>query len=517
MRRGLYVRFAREMDPGANARVHALAERLLNDSIPGVIGIIPGIVTLYIEYESARLSSRELRSRLECTAGTLTARDRKDYEVKELPVNYGGEDLDEVARRVGLTAGEVIRRHRAPLYTVYLVGFSPGQPYLGEVDPSLRIPRRPNPRPRVPPSSLVIANSLTTIGPFAQPTGWTILGQALEWLYDPNRAQPALFGPGDRVRFVPSPGEMPPEPEPLALLPAEPHHPLLRVEEPGLLDIVVDDVDVPFSENLGVARSGPLDRHSARLANALVGNPATSPLLEMSHVGPGLAAVADGVVAFAGSGLVPLLDGNEVETFRSFALRRGDRLSFRPSSQGVRGYLAIAGGIESGTFQGSASVRSRARVGRPLGRGDILGRAHPTHARPGFTFKPHRLFPSADSAAPMLRIVPGPQATVESLAELTTDIFEVASADRVGVRLAGPTVSGGEVVSEAVPIGSIQVPPAGTPIVLLNDRGTTGGYHKPAILHPVDLPLAGQLRPGIRVRFELVRPKEPLFEWIDLF
>jgi KipI family sensor histidine kinase inhibitor len=512
MRAGLYLRFASQILPDANARVHALSERLLKRPIEGITGITPGIVTLYVEFDPKRLPARRLRAHLEGELGELTPVKSESARVVEIPVRYGGEDLAEVARQTGFTTEEVIARHTAPSYTVYLVGFSPGQPYIGDVDPRLRIPRRPSPRSRVPASSLVIANSLTTIGPFAQPTGWSVLGQALVWLYDPNRSEVALLKPGDRVRFTSARGTMPPEPKHLELLPAEPRHPFLKVHESGLLDLVVDS-NRSFTEHFGLSRSGPVDSRSARLANALVGNPPHAPLLEMSLTGPVLEALSAGVVVFAGWGMVPLRNDVEVEKFKSFYVRKGDILTFRPSTAGVRGYLAVPGGIDSGTFLGSASVRLRGRIGRALVAGDVLGVGSQRGARPGFGFEPRR----APSDAVSLRIVPGPQASDESLAQLTAGCFTVTSADRVGVRFDGPAVTGGEVISEAVPVGAIQVPPGGAPILLLNDRGTTGGYAKPGILYPADLPLAGQLRPGTRVRFRLMRLRDPLYREIRLF
>ncbi|MEX2536068.1 MAG: 5-oxoprolinase subunit PxpB [Trueperaceae bacterium] len=512
MRSGLYLRFASEIRPDANARVHALAQHLRDNPIGGVTGVIPGIISLYVEFDPRRVSAQKLPALLQCQADEIKPAEGEAARRTEIPVRYDGEDLAEVARQTGLTSEEVISRHAAPTYTVYLVGFSPGQPYLGDVDPRLRVPRRPSPLPLVPPSSLVIANTLTTIGPFAQPTGWNVLGQALEWLYDPHRSEPALLKAGDRVRFVPSRDSMPPEPGHLELLPGQPRFPLLKVVEHGLLDLVVD-LGRPLGEHFGLSKGGAIDPRCASLANKIVGSPPGAPLLEMSVTGPVLEALAAGVMVFAGWGMVPLLNGVEVEAFKSFGVRKGDVLSFRPAASGIRGYLAVPGGIESETFLDSATVSHRGRVGRPLRTGDVLGVGSRRVARAGFGFNPI----TVPSGSVTLHIIPGPQASSESLAQLTAGCFTVRSADRVGVRLGGPPVLGGEIISEAVPVGSIQVPPGGAPILLLNDRGTTGGYAKPAMLYPPDLPLAGQLRPGTRIRFELKRLREPLYRSVDLY
>lgn len=119
-------------------------------------------------------------------------------------VRYDGADLDEVAGASGLSRGTVIRLHTAPEYRVELVGFLPGFAYLGPLDPALRLPRRPTPRPRVPALSVAIAMHRTGIYPFASPGGWHLLGTAIGFApFDPTTG--SALKPGDRVRFVPEP------------------------------------------------------------------------------------------------------------------------------------------------------------------------------------------------------------------------------------------------------------------------------------------------------------------------
>jgi inhibitor of KinA len=124
----------------------------------------------------------------------------------ELPVCYGGEfgpDLEEVAARCGLSAAEVMARHSTAEYRVYMLGFSPGFPYLGGLDPAIAAPRRETPRLRVPAGSVGIAGMQTGIYPQESPGGWQIIGRTPGRLFRPDRAEPCLLGPGDRLRFVP--------------------------------------------------------------------------------------------------------------------------------------------------------------------------------------------------------------------------------------------------------------------------------------------------------------------------
>ena len=494
---GLYLRFGDELEPSLNRQIHALNARLLEDPLPGVTDLIPGYTTLYVEYDARKLSEARVRGWVEGQAAEEPELEQApEPPVVEIPVVYDGEDLPEVAQRTGLSVEDVIVKHAAPRYDVYALGFTPGFAFMGEVDPAIRLPRRPSPRARVPAHSVATANHQTGVYPTPSPGGWNLLGRTLVRLYDPHRGAPFLLGPGQHVRFIPSQGEPPGEFAPLELLPAEPAHPFLRVLEPGLLDLVVDEGRF-LGGRYGLSRSGPLDARSAGLANALLGNSKGAALLELNLRGGAFEALNKGVVAFAGWGMVPRVNGQEVASFQSFELAEGDVLSFKTTPRGSRGYLATAGGLESGRFWGSASVDVRGKIGRPLETGDVLGVAEVRSPRPGFSFEPYISFRNPT----VLRLLPGPQASKEALAALCGSTFRVGSADRMGIRLEGPRVPGGDVLSEAVPLGAVQVTSEGDPIVLLNDRGTLGGYTKPARLHPADLPKAAQLGLGGEVRF----------------
>ena len=494
---GFYLRFGDELEPALNRQIHALTARLLESPLPGVTDLIPSYTTLYVEYDARTLSEARVRGWVEAQReGEAGLEQTPEPPVIEIPVVYDGEDLPEVAQRTGLSIEEVIAKHAAPRYDVYALGFTPGFAFMGEVDPALRLPRRPSPRARVPAHSVAMANRQTGVYPTPSPGGWNLLGRTLVRLYDPHRDAPFLLEPGNRVRFIPSQGEPPGEFAPLELLPKNPQHPFLRVLEPGLLDLVMDEGRF-MGGRYGLSRSGPLDARSAGLANALLDNPRGATLLELNLRGGTFEALTEGVVAFSGWGMVPVVNGRERAPFESFGLEPGDVLSFKTIPHGSRGYLALAGGLESGRFWGSASADVRGKLGRPLEAGDVLGVAEVRRARPGFSFTPYASFRDPT----VLRLLPGPQASAEALAALCGGIFRVGSADRMGVRLEGPRVPGSDVLSEAVPLGAVQVTSQGNPIVLLNDRGTLGGYAKPARLHPADLPKATQLRPGGKVTF----------------
>jgi biotin-dependent carboxylase-like uncharacterized protein len=234
------------------------------------------------------------------------------------------------------------------------------------------------------------------------------------------------------------------------------------------------------------------------LANRLCGNAPATTLIEATLHGPTFIALRDLVAGAAGRGFVLEVDGEPVGQ-RTTRLREGQRLQLAATGNGVRGYLALAGGIEAEPFLGSASVDRYGLIGRELRAGDILGlaetdtRPHEMQARPQET--PYHL---------VIRLHRGPQWSREAEEALTSSPFTVATGDRMGVRLEGPEVPGGELLSESPPPGAVQVPSGGAPILLLADRQRSAGYDKPAVIHPDDLPLAGQLRPGETIRFVVV-------------
>lgn len=495
----LYLRYSTRVDRAANARVHAVARGLLKAGLPGLVDVIPGYNTLLVEFEPSLVSVSHVRSVAEQFADSDS--DTGTGRRLTLDVVYDGPDLHDLAVASSLSTDEVVRRHSAPEYLVYAVGFTPGFPFMGDVDESIRMPRLDVPRALVPAGSVALADGQSGIYPLASPGGWRILGRTTESVYNPHRAMPFLLEPGDNVRFVPTQaGVKAPPPMTLELLPDDPHYPAFLVRRAGLLDLVLDQ-GRHLVGRYGLARSGPLDATSARIVSGLVGNLPGDPVLEVNVLGPALEALRDVVVAFAGSGVIPHLDGAPTPLYRSFLVKRGGVLTFPPARAGRRGYLAIAGGIDSARFLGSASVDARGLVGRPLAAGDILGVATPRTPLPGFSFEPHR----RETSVIPLHVIPGPQYDADLVAALCERPLRIEQSDRMGARLSPVAAQGSGVTSEGNPLGAVQLTGSGHPIILLNDRGTMGGYMKPAIVVPRDLARLAQAQDGGWVRFVRVQ------------
>lgn len=202
----MLVQWGNEMDFKVNQRIHALAHLIETSSIPGVIETVPAYATLLVHYDPLIVSFAQVKDFLrEKLAQGETAAARKPRQI-EVAVRYGGEfgvDLESVARHCRLRVEEVIRLHTQRTYTVFMMGFTPGFPYLGELDKALVMPRLATPRTRVRAGTVAIAGAQTGVYPLDSPGGWHLIGWTSLTLFDPRADAPFLFAPGDEVKFVP--------------------------------------------------------------------------------------------------------------------------------------------------------------------------------------------------------------------------------------------------------------------------------------------------------------------------
>ena len=435
--------------------------------------------------------------------------------VVEVPTQYAGPDLERVAAQAGLPIREVIERHAAPLYRVHCLGFSPGFPYLGGMDPRLTTPRLASPRIRVEAGSVAIGGTQTGIYSVAGPGGWNLIGQTSVHLFRPQAAsvgESVLLCPGDRLRFIPV--------DRLAAGVAAGLHQIshpIGVEAGGVeilstgVGLTVQDAGRPGLSRYGIPPGGAMDPGAARWANRLVGNPEEAPVLELCLQGQRLRVLRDLWLGLTGAS--PGIPGHG-SGWSAFRVRAGEVLEFRPGPAGVWSYLAVPGGWEVERALGSASTLAKAGLGtvpRPGLRLGVVPRTCPSIPDSTAARRVHASEIPSYQDPIRVRIWPGPQwesFTPEDRAAFTRVDWTVSpQSDRSGYRLSGPvlTPDPAEILSEPVLPGSIQVPAGGQPIVTMPDGPTVGGYPKIAVVDPADLWAVAQCRPGRSLRFVMAK------------
>jgi KipI family sensor histidine kinase inhibitor len=200
------VELGSTIDEDVNSLVLTLASSIRHGAWPGVRDVVPAFTSLAVHVSPGADHASIERLLHDTLARPLGSGLPAESREIEIPVRYGGADgpdLDEVAALTGLSPQDVVERHMAQTYRVFMLGFLPGFAYLGTVPSEIQVPRRSSPRTRVAEGSVGLANAQTGVYPRESPGGWQIIGRTSRTLFDASAAVPSLLAPGDRVRFVP--------------------------------------------------------------------------------------------------------------------------------------------------------------------------------------------------------------------------------------------------------------------------------------------------------------------------
>ncbi|MGE7762978.1 biotin-dependent carboxyltransferase family protein [Peribacillus sp. NPDC097895] len=300
----------------------------------------------------------------------------------------------------------------------------------------------------------------------------------------------------------------------------------LRVIKPGLLTSIQDLGRKGFQQH-GVIVSGAMDGYSLRIANMLVGNEEGEAALEITLMGPTIKVEKNCLISITGGDLSPTIDSRIAPMWKPIYVKKGSILRFEGCKSGCRAYLSVAGGFAISEVMGSKSTYLRGGIGGYKGRAirtdDVLECNEPTRnlgewevegsfAFPKWFVNHKEFFPDRK---PFIRFIEGSQYeyfTNSSKGSFVEGSFKVSNqSDRMGYRISGPNLElqdNGDLLSEAVTNGSVQVPPDGNPIILLADSQTTGGYPKIAQVITADLPIIAQVKPGESIQFSRVTLKE---------
>jgi KipI family sensor histidine kinase inhibitor len=494
------------------AEVMAVHAALAATRPAGIVDVVPAARTVMVRIDPAVTSLAAARSWVSAEAQRADAATgiSSTAPAVTLDVVYDGPDLSTVAATLGLSVEALVERHLAARWSVAFSGFAPGFGYLVSADWTFAVPRLDTPRTRVPAGSVGLAGEFSGVYPRESPGGWQIIGTSQTVLFDADAASPALLVPGTPVRFAPQRAVITARGEAPTAGAADP---ALRVLEPGLL-ATVQDLGREGAASLGVAASGALDRGALRTANRLVGNAESAAGIEVTMGGLRAVALHDAWVAVTGAWGEIRLDGVSVDPYTAHRWPAGSELHLDWFAHGARAYVAVRGGVAAPLTIGSRSTDvmsglgpARLGAGSELPLGDAAIDPIPVAPPPAWG-APH------DDEL-VVELAPGPRAdwfTPAARAALFETVWTASNdADRVGLRLEGPALERlvtGELPSEGMVAGALQVPPSGTPVILLADGPVTGGYPVIAVVAAASLDLLAQARPGTRLRFRHAHPAE---------
>ena len=540
----LQIQFEQKICPEVNSRISAFVKTFeyIAKDIAGVLEVLPTYCSVSIYFDEAicqisllkDLAQKALqKSEEEKTDSTDSAR------TITIPVCYEDQefapDLEKVALHAKLSKEEVIKLHSSSDYLIYMMGFLPGFPYLGGMNPRLETPRLETPRTKIPAGSVAIGGAQTGLYPVESPGGWNIIGRTPLRLFDVKRKPFFLYEAGDKIRFLPiTREEFENFDESLWLAQVADKSEAsietsddaadskevyecgggIKILEPGLLTSIQDSGITGF-QKYGIGQSGAMDQTSFALANQICGNEKNAACLETTLAGPSIRFVT--ACDFAITGAVfenATLDGMRIEMNKKISAKAGSLLSCGFASKGLRSYIAFSGGLLVPKVFRSSSTNLKSKIGGYMGRklqaDDQLAiginKKNPllvpdNKSTEGFTENKDVL---------LLDCIKSSQFDFfqEKIVKKFTDSIYTVSAesDRMGIRFTGPGLECGktDIISDAIPFGAVQITSAGLPVVMAADRQTTGGYAKIACVKKSAMYRLAQALPGTKVRFNLL-------------
>ena len=511
------------------------AHRALIDApLQGQLDVIAGARTVLIRL-AGHLHAQRARAALE--SATFAPHSAASAREVTIDVVYDGPDLTDAAGFLGMSPEALIAWHSGQAWMGAFPGFA-GFTYCVSSGDAFEMPRRTSPRTLVPGGSVALAGEFSGVYPRDAPGGWQLIGRTNAVMWSLERPHPALIQPWDRVVYrpvpaaaievaVPSPdtngATSAPTPKTAEASPgATLGTPTLSVVQPGM-QTLIEDLGREGSAHLGAGLAGVMDRTAMRDANHAVGNRTDAAVLEVLFGGFKARALRPCIIAVAGAQIDVTVRPESGPARREslntpFALIEGDTLELGAPMRGARSVVALRGGIEAPASLGSVSTDTLVKLGPPpVAAGDIISTGGATA---GAVNTSSHQAPATTEAQTMLRVVFGPRDFWFSADEQRRFLDQrwIVSPDsnRIGIRFTVDTdnpdarplerAKTGELLSEGMALGSLQVPPSGTPVLLANDQGITGGYPIIAVVLAEDLPLAAQLAPGDAVRFTAVEP-----------
>lgn len=444
--------------------------------------------------------------------------DSSDAKTVEIDVVYSGEDLADVAELYGMSPEALVDRHTSEEWTAAFGGFAPGFAYCTPTVSQWDTPRRSSPRTKVPAGSVALAGPYSAVYPIDSPGGWQLIGTSAAPMWDLSQTPPNLLQPGDSIRYRAVAETIEIADSSASSGSSRPARPAATVTAVGLQALFQDLGRVGHGD-AGVSTSGALDRASARQANRIVGSRRSATVIEALFGGLTLRADTDLTCAVTGAEAPLTIDGAPAPLRAAIAVPAGAELAIGAPAHGIRSYLAVRGGFAADEVMGSSATDTLSTLGpKPIEAGQKLKTPVSPELSAAGDAEPTTL--PEDLEAVTLRAVAGPRAdwcAEGELNVLTSQTWTVSQeSNRIALRLrAGESGRAlkradnmGELASEGMVTGAIQVPPEGQPVLFLADHPVTGGYPVIATVVAEDLDIAAQLPPGADVRFQLVTTSE---------
>lgn len=430
----------------------------------------------------------------------------------DIDVVYNGEDLEAVAEHYSISTEALIDRHTSEDWLAAFGGFSPGFAYCTAAGSGWDTPRRASPRTKVPRGSVALAGPFSAVYPIDSPGGWQLLGSSPTPVWDLGEDPPNRISPGDEIRYRAVSEEITLSPATASAPASQPARPAATVTAVGLQALFQDRGRTGHGDT-GVPTSGVLDRASARQANRIVGNRGDATVIECLFGGFGLRAETDLTLAVTGAEAPVTVGGQPAPLRTPLVVPAGESVEIGAPTHGIRSYLAVRGGFVTSEVLGSTATDTLSRLGpEPISAGQQL--KVPVTPDVGAVGGPEpATLPDSHLMSATLRVVPGPRedwCAPGEMETLTCQVWTVSQeSNRIAMRLhAGAdgrplrrAEDTGELASEGMVSGAIQVPPEGQPVLFLADHPVTGGYPVIATVIAEDLDLAAQLSPGAQVRF----------------
>ncbi|MGV0379365.1 5-oxoprolinase subunit B/C family protein [Corynebacterium lehmanniae] len=430
----------------------------------------------------------------------------------DIDVRYDGEDVETLASSLGMSTGELVEWHTSTTWVAAFGGFAPGFTYCVPEDASraLAIPRRDSPRTAVPAGAVALAGEFSAVYPRTSPGGWQLIGTTATPMWDSTATPPALVAPGDRVHYR-AVDTLPADTQTARKhLATPPRRPVFTLDDAGL-QTLYQDLGRQGNGNLGVTTSGSTDRASARTANAAVGNKRNATLLE-NVGGLTMTALAETVVCVTGADADATVGGRPAPLATPTIVPAGAEVVVAPARLGFRTYVAVRGGLIADTELDSAATDMLSGLGpKPLAAGDTIAMSlTPPQSANSLLSNPLRVERDGADVVGVVRCVLGPRDDwfdADAVERFFNTTFTVTGdSNRVGLRLESDAPltrsRDGELPSEGMVAGSVQIPPSGQPVLFLRDHAVTGGYPVIATVINEDVDIAAQLPPGGKLRFE---------------